>query len=209
LSDIFAAVNKFCEQHSADKLRIDFLIKANLEKQKQREDLSKNTILLEDVRVFLQELAEVTRNEIMCGLQDIVTLCLQSVFGPDVRFEIEVGTSRNNTSIDFFVVSEEGSHVVRMRPEDSMGGGVIDTISIGLRFGLMKILNPLPIGPVIFDEPAKMVSGDRIESIGQLIKDMSRLFNKQIIMVTHHSNLADVADCSVLVQKQNGISTIS
>ncbi len=207
-SSLFRAVKERSERHEANKLRFQFLQDDSKQKQEKKEAIINHTALLEKVRVFLQELAEATRDEITKGLQDVVTLCLQSVFGPDIRFEIEVGTLRNHTSIEFYVVSEEGEHSVKLKPEDSMGGGVIDTISIGLRFGLLKILNPTPIGPVILDEPAKMVSSDRIESIGLLIKDLSVIFGKQVIMVTHHASLADIADHSVWIQKERGVSSV-
>jgi DNA repair exonuclease SbcCD ATPase subunit len=160
--------------------------------------------LYEEVRTFLQTLAEATRNEIMSGLQEIVTRCLQSVFGPHLSFEIEVETKRNNTGIEFYVVNTAGEHTIRLRPEDNMGGGVIDTISIGLRFGLLKVLTPSPKGPIFLDEPAKMVSGDRIESIANLLKELADLFDKQIIMVTHHQSIMEIVDSSIHVRNENG-----
>lgn len=160
--------------------------------------------LLEEVRVFMQTLAEATRDEIMSGLQEIVTRCLQSVFGPYMSFEIEVETKRNNTGIEFFVVNTSGEHAVRLRPEENMGGGVIDTISIGLRFGLLKILTPTPKGPIFLDEPAKMVSSDKIDSIAHLLKELAELFDKQIIMVTHHESMLEIVDNAIYVRNENG-----
>lgn len=160
--------------------------------------------LLEEVRLFMQTLAEATRDEIMSGLQQIVTRCLQSVFGPHLTFEIEVETKRNNTGIEFYVVNTDGEHTVRLKPEENMGGGVIDTISIGLRFGLLKILTPAPEGPIFLDEPAKMVSSDRIDSIANLLKELADLFDKQVIMVTHHDSLLEIVDNSIYVRNENG-----
>lgn len=160
--------------------------------------------LLDGVRVFMQTLAEATRDEITSGLQQIVTRCLQSVFGPHLSFEIEVETKRNNTGIEFYVVNTAGEHTIRLRPEENMGGGVIDTISIGLRFGLLKILTPAPEGPIFLDEPAKMVSADRIDSIANLLKELSELFDKQVIMVTHHSSIVEVVDHAIYVRNENG-----
>jgi DNA repair exonuclease SbcCD ATPase subunit len=208
LNDIQNIVKVVNDVHQAKKIRLDFLKQEIDEKQLKKLSLQEANKLLEQVRVFLQELAEFTRDQIMSGLQEVVTLCLQSIFGPDISFEIEVGTLRNNTSIEFYVVSREGDQIVRLKPEDAMGGGVIDTVAIGLRFGLLKVLNPTPIGPVILDEPAKMVSADRIDSIGLLIKDLSRIFGKQILMVTHHHQLTDIADHYVWIEKQAGVSNV-
>lgn len=171
--------------------------------------LTKQISLYEEVRVFLQKMAEATRKQVAAGLENIVTLCLQAVFGPDMTFEIEIDTSRNNTVIEFYVVNTEGEIAVRQTLEDSYGGGVVDTASIGLRYGLLRVLNPEPIGPIILDEPAKMVSVDRIKSIGQLIQELNRLFKKQSIMVTHHEALMEIVDNAIYFEKINGITEVS
>lgn len=165
--------------------------------------------LLDGVQVFLQTLSEATRDEITSGLQEIVTRCLQSVFGPHLHFEIEVETKRNNTGIEFYVRNESGEHSVRLKPEESMGGGVIDTISIGLRFGLLKILTPQPEGPIFLDEPAKMVSADRVDSVANLLKELTDLFDKQVLVVTHHSSITDIVDRANYVHNEDGRSILS
>lgn len=162
--------------------------------------------LLEEVRIFMQTLAEATRDEIMTGLEEIVTRCLQSVFGPELSFEIEVETKRNNVGVEFYVVDTSGEHPVRLPPVGNMPGGAIDTIAIGLRFGLLKFITPIPEGPMYMDEPAKMVSSDRVISIANLLKELSDLFGIQIIMVTHHEALLDLADNSIYVKKEKGRS---
>lgn len=196
------------QEYEQSLTRIDVL-EQELEKSKEQyEDLLKEIKLFEEVRIFLQELAEVARFQVKSGLETIVTLCLQAVFGPHMSFEIDINTSRNNTVVDFYVVNTEGGGVVRDSPEDTMGGGVVDTCAIGLRFGLLKILNPEPIGPIILDEPAKMVSGDLIQNIASLLQELSQMFGKQNIIVTHHTSLMDVVDHSIHFEKVNGVTRI-
>jgi DNA repair exonuclease SbcCD ATPase subunit len=192
----------------------DLMKAENLEREikKKQETVAKlieQMTLLEEVRVFLQELAEVARHEIASGLEQVVTLCLQAVFGETMSFEIEINTSRNATSIQFYVVNIDGEEAVRFTPEESMGGGVVDTVSIGLRFGMLKILNPQPTGPIILDEPAKMVSADLIDSIAALLQELTRMFEKQNILVTHHTSLMDVVDNAIYFEKVDGISKTS
>lgn len=207
--EILRQADSFLEEHRNKERRLDFL---DAEIKDLLEDMQKypsQLALLEGVRVFMQTLAEATRDEIMAGLQQIVTRCLQSVFGMHLSFEIEVETKRNNTGIEFYVRNEAGEHPVRLKPEENMGGGVIDTISIGLRFGLLKILTPTPEGPIFLDEPAKMVSADRIDSIANLLKELSDLFDKQVIMVTHHGSIMDVVDNAIHVTNENGRTIIT
>lgn len=154
----------------------------------ERESFQAHTELLERVRVFVQGLAEATRGEIVAGLEQIVTTCLQIMFGDTYRFEIEVETKRNQTTVEFYVVQDGGEHPVRLRPVGNMAGGILDTISIGLSFGILKVVPEPPDGPILFDEPAKMVSDDRAAGIIHLLVEMSRLFERQVILVTHHEH---------------------
>lgn len=159
-----------------------------VKKHEEREAFRNHTALLERVRVFVQGIAEATRGEIVSGLEQIVTTCMQIMFGDTYRFEIDVETKNNNTTVEFYVVKDEGEQVVRLKPVGNMAGGMIDTISIGLSFGILKVVPNPPEGPILFDEPAKMVSDDRAASIIHLLVEMGTLFERQIILVTHHEH---------------------
>lgn len=203
---LIQTVDRLIKEHEEDAIRLERM-KMEVEKKiRYRDELVPKIALWEESRVFLQTLAEATRDEIMAGLQEVVTLCLQSVFGPHLSFEIEVETKRNSTGIEFYVVNTAGKEPIRLKPVGNMGGGVLDTISIGLRFGLLKILNPLPEGPLILDEPAKMVSGDRIVSITTLLKELLVMFGKQSIMVSHHVSLLESVDNAIHMRNEHGIS---
>lgn len=164
--------------------------------------------VLEGARNFLQVISEETRNRVTSGLESVVTMCIQAVFGYDYSFRISPDTKRNATVIDFLIVDNSGDEEILLPPETNFGGGMIDTISIGLRFGLLKVLAIPPKTPMILDEPAKMVSEDRIQSIASLINELARTFDKQVIMVTHRDGLMELADNSIVVRKEKGTSII-
>lgn len=172
------------------------------------ESIKKKLELFEEVRIFFQELAEIARVEVASDLEHVVTLCLQAVFGEDFSFEIEIDTSRNNTVIEFYVIDNSGPEPVRRPPEASMGGGTVDTCAIGLRFGLLQILDPKPVGPIILDEPAKMVSEGIVEGIASLLKELTTIFKKQTILVTHHKTVEDVIENPIHFEKVNGYTRL-
>lgn len=211
---IIRAIDEYINQYNRKDYELQSLKKRAEELNGRLNGIPSSLDLLEEVRIFLQTLAEATRKEITAGLEEIVTRCLQSVFGPSMSFEIEAETKRNNVGLEFYVVDKNvvdpiTREPLRLIPEDNLGGGVIDTISIGLRFGLFKVINPAPEVPFIFlDEPAKMVSGDRIDNIGNLIKELSDIFGKQIIMVTHHQPIMDILDNAIYVRNINGKTVI-
>lgn len=178
--------------------------------QEQQEKHAKNIDLFERSRVFLQRLAEITRKQIADTLDKGVTMCLQAVFGEHLRFETEIKTSRNNTAVYFYVVdtsSPDGE--IRFPPEETMGGGVVDTCAFGLRFCLSEMLDPVPEGPFILDEPAKMVSGDLVRQLGHVLVQLSKLYRRQTIMVTHHEVLKEIVDNYIHVTRRNGVSFVA
>lgn len=166
------------------------------------------TELLNEVRTFLHVLSEATRNEVTRGLEQVVTLCIHTVFGEDYNFKIKVTSKSNNPSVDFLVVDTSGEAPYELPPDYSFGGGMIDTIAIGLRFGLLKVLPVPPRGPIMLDEPAKMVSKDRAERVANMIKELALIFNKQIIMVTHSEEIMQTTDNCIIVHKDGDRSKV-
>jgi DNA repair exonuclease SbcCD ATPase subunit len=203
---LLSITNRIIKEYEDSLVKLEILEKDIKRNKDNYTQLDEQITLYEEVRVFLQDLAKDARQQVASGLENIVTLCLQAVFGPTMSFEIEIETSRNNTVIDFYVVNTDGEYAVRDSPEDSMGGGVVDTAAIGLRFGLLKILNPEPIGPIIMDEPAKMVSADKIDSIASLLQELTQMFDKQIIIPTHHESLMTAVDNTIYFEKINGVT---
>lgn len=207
-ANLLKVTDRVIREFEDSLIKIEMLEKDIEKNQDTFDKLTEEIALFEEVRVFLQQLAQAARKQVAAGLESIVTLCLQSVFGPTMSFEIEIDTNNNNTVIDFFVVNTDGEHTVRFPPEESMGGGVVDTCAIGLRYGILKVLDPEPIGAVILDEPAKMVSGDKVTSIGELIRELNRIFGKQCIVVTHHEPLMDIVDKAIFFEKIDGITHV-
>lgn len=206
--ELFSQIDQFTKAHEAKKTEEQLVKQSVADYEERLAAIPPKVELLEKVRIFLQTLAEATRDEIMAGLEDITTRCIQSIFGPHYRFEIEVETKRNNTGLEFYVIDESVSPPLRITPDDNLGGGMIDTIAIGLRFGLLKVVHPMPEGPIFLDEPAKMVSGDLILQIGLLLKELSEIFDRQILLSTHHQVLMDNLDNSIFVKRENGISIV-
>lgn len=209
IQNILLTTEKAISKYEAALIELDEVEAEIKEIDREIASIEKNQELYEGVQVLLQDLAEVTREEVASDLEGVVTLCLQAIFGEELSFEIDIDTSRNNTVIEFYVVDTSGTEPVRLPPEDSMGGGLVDTCAIGLRFGLLQILDPKPLGPIILDEPAKMVSGGKIEAIASLLEELTAIFKKQSIFVTHHPSIMDVVENSIHFEKVNGYTIAS
>lgn len=198
-----------------DKLK-DFISKEKGKKEKLLEQLKKyeeeileleNTIeLLEKVIILFQKTSEFARSQAKLQIENLVTKCLQYIFESDIKFTIEIEELRNKANAQFYVISENGGIEIKTRPELSRGGGVVDIVSLALRIAFLQIHNPKIQGPLILDEPAKHVSEDYIYNVGDFLKEMSEMFNRQIIMVTHNQHLSALSENSYRIDLNGSTS---
>jgi DNA repair ATPase RecN len=73
---------------------------------------------------------------------------------------------------------------------------------------MLEILKPRPEGPVIFDEPAKMVSAEYAGNLAYFLKQYAEKTGRQVMLVTHNPQLAEAADKSYLVTQKDGVSDV-
>lgn len=161
---------------------------------------------VEQASVVLQKLSELQRNRAKEKLQSLCTYALQYAISPDYEMEIEMGKSRGVPSAEMFIV-KKGSNT-RTSPLEGNGGGIVDIISLALRYVVMQIHHPPVDGPIIMDEPCKMVSAEYIPMISEFMKKLSADFDRQIILCTHNEYLANVSEKKIHVSIQDGESII-
>lgn len=189
-------------------------IKENLEdklvaKEKALNEITEQIDLLEQVRILLQRTSEYAREQIKQQIEMLVTHCLQFVFGPNLEFKIELNEVRNRSEADFYVISTYNNIKIKTKPQDARGGGIVDVISLALRIAVIQSIGSYSDGPLILDEPAKHVSSEYIINVAQFLKQISEVFNRQIIMVTHNQHLSEIADLTYKVELKDGSSIIS
>lgn len=164
---------------------------------------------LQESLILLQRTSEKAREFGKERLEEITTSALQFVFGPDVRFEIELGESAGRPQAEFYLVSNQAGKEVRTKPMESNGGGIVDIIALALRIAVLQIHHDPQInGPIILDEPGKHVSEEYAERMATFLQQMSAHFKRQIIMVTHQPYLAEIAEKAFEVQMIGGKSQV-
>ncbi len=187
-----------------EKLEKDLAAKEN-----QLEEVTNSIDILEQVRLLLQRASEYAREQIKQQIEMLVTHCLQFVFGPNLEFVIELNEVRGKTSAEFYVVSTYDDVKIKTKPQDARGGGIVDVISLALRIAVIQSTDLYKDGPLILDEPAKHVSNEFINNVAQFLKQISDVFHRQIIMVTHNQYLSEIADLAYKVELKNGISEVT
>lgn len=173
--------------------------------QQNLSDIQEFLELKKETEEFLRKMSKTLREETIKRLEVIITNALQHVLQEDISFKIDMPTDKPEAY--FSVINNYDGVIVQNEPEDSRGGGIIDTISVALRLALAELFQIK--GPLILDEPAKQLSEEYIDNFASFLRMISSEFNRQIIMITHNTTLAECGDVVYNVDKKNGISIVN
>lgn len=170
----------------------------------------------EDIQIWqltqalLAKSAEYARAQLVARIEETVTAALRAVFVDDnLNFKVVMGTLGGQPSASWSVVSRYGDKVVAASPEDARGGGIVDVVSLALRLSLLELARPPVQGPVVLDEPGKMLSREYLPNLAEFLKKYAEATGRQIVLVTHWEQLAEAADVSYRVSQKDGISEVS
>ena len=177
-------------------------------KTKEHSKQTKSCTDLTNARILLEKCNIISRDFVRAEVEQLVTQSLRSIFdNPLIKFEIEFVEKRNQTEAEFSLAVEGEESQVSGDIISTYGGGIVDIISISLRVILMQLLKLE--GPLILDEPGKNISSQFINNFGKFLTDISKAFNRQIIMITHNNTLANCANNTIEVEQKNGVSKIN
>ncbi|MCX7951780.1 MAG: ATPase [Clostridiales bacterium] len=203
-------LNKEKEEYYKLKGQLDILENEKKNLNFKLTDLNKEEEKLLLVKHLLQNAAEFARNQSKQQIEYIVSNCLQYIFNSNLEFKIELTEKANRNEAEFYVITSLDDEMKLItKPETSRGGGVVDIVSLALRIALLEAHNPKINGPLILDEPAKHVSEDFIINVADFLKQVSNMFKRQIIMVTHNTHLLESADIKYRIELIDGVSTVT
>jgi len=206
IKELADTLEKMKKIYLINKTREEELQKRQLEVKEELVKLRADNDLLEQVRILLQQTSEFSREQARQQVEWLVTSALQAVFGGEIEFKIELVENRNRPEAEFYVLSRYEGVEVKVKPQDARGGGIVDVVSLALRFAILHLFQPPLSGPIILDEPAKHVSEEYIASVAQFLKNISTYFDRQVIMVTHNNYLSEMADIAYRVELKEGKS---
>ena len=205
LDNQIAYLKDYASKEMGKKEKLDEQLNEHLKKYAH---INSQLELLERVTVLFQKTSEFARNQAKSQIESLVTKCLQFIFESNVKFTIEIEDLRNKASAEFYVIDETEDLEIKTKPELSRGGGVVDIVSLALRIAFLQIQKPTIQGPLILDEPAKHVSQEFINNVGEFLRQTSEMFNRQIIMITHDNYLSSLSNKSYRVDLINTISRV-
>lgn len=181
------------------------LLRQQLKEQKKAlTDAERSIDTWEKVQVLLTKTSEFAREQLKTRIEETVTAALQAVFGEGMEFRIIITTFRDQPAAEWQVVSKYGDIEVAGNPQDARGGGITDIVSLALRLAMMELARPKVTGPVVLDEPGKMVSKEYAANMAYFLKEYAAKTGRQIILVTHNEELAAMGNKTYQVIK-NGL----
>jgi len=155
----------------------------------EREELARanrrlNAVL--EAQEILQRLAQQTQQQVHKCIAEVVTRCLDTVFGDDAyEFEIQFERKRGKTEAKL-VFLRDGFEI---DPMDAAGGGVIDVCGFALRLACLILKSPPSRRLLVLDEPFKHLSKNYRPRIRCLLEALADDLKIQFIMVTHDPDL--------------------
>uniref|UniRef100_UPI0034E247B2 SbcC/MukB-like Walker B domain-containing protein n=1 Tax=Methanothrix sp. TaxID=90426 RepID=UPI0034E247B2 len=90
---------------------------------------------------------------------------------------------------------------------EMMSGGERIAIAIAMRLALAKALAGGAVEAIMLDEPTIHLDSQRRRDLVKVFRKLGTI--PQMLIVTHDSDLEEVADTIILVRKEHGISTAS
>lgn len=150
--------------------------------------LQRKLLEFEKAKALILELAKQSKQDIKTYLENIVTNALQIVYGKEYSFVIEIEPRKDQEEIHFYLKVDDNLLEPR---KDTVAGGMLDIMSIGLKIGVVSLINSEPV--LFFDEPLKNLGA--YSFIGaNILKEFSKEFDLQILLITHDNALMEVAD---------------
>lgn len=157
--------------------------------------LSEEEDQINQAYTFLQVVADEAQNEIKADVDGLVTMAVQSIFGNDYTFDLQI--DRTNTSAPYKPIVWETVDGVATQytPKDEMGGSMVDPIAFIFRVVLRSLKIEPSRNTFWLDEPMKnMGKGELLISAADMLREVSHSLGLQLIIITHEDELAWRAD---------------
>ena len=170
--------------------------------------ISENELRIEEIKLkkeLFAKAAEVldlaqasVRMNIKVGFETIVTYALQYILGTDYMFELDFGRRGKLQEVNLNVKTPTLTEA--FDPLDTSGGGTIDIIALALRVAMLELHKPVIAGPIILDESFKHLSRQHLNKAGSFLNALSERIGRQVIMISHKSELMNQVDKTIEVK---------
>jgi len=173
------------------------------------EELEKELKRLEKIQKFVRDLEHIRYAFSRDGVQKLIRQIAAPTMSRFAReylekFNLDITDITINEDFDVSVV-KEGEEI----PISSLSGGEKVAVAIALRLAIAKVMSG-KISTIIMDEPTTHLDEERRRELVEIMKGFFReeASIPQMIIITHHRELEDVADTVYRFEKVEGISRV-
>lgn len=190
----------------AQKAKRDLLEKQRVTAVTAKEDAETQLGIFDKVQILLQKTSDYARRQAKERIEAIVSEALNVVFGGSHRFAIELSLKSNQPVAEYFL--NDGTVITKLeKPDYDRGGGKIDVITLALRLAIGEMEGIQ--GPLLLDEVGKHISREYTANVAYFLKEYGEQFNRQVVLITHNSDLAEIGDLGLAVTCRNGVSEVT
>jgi len=169
--------------------RIDALL---TEKKLSIEQLEEEKNKLETVQQLIndtieaqniaQHISQIVQQQAHEKISNVVTKCLEAVFGEDYGFKINFERKRGRTEAKLILL--KGGHEID-EPLNADSGGVVDVGALALRLSGIVLSKPALKHVILMDEPFRNLDTTNRRNMRLLLEELANNFKVQFIIVTH------------------------
>lgn len=158
-----------------------------------------------DALPIILKIGQLHRQFSLEKIEALVTSALRVVFEHPYTFKLRQEEKRGQIELVPIVIDGD----LELEPASSMGGGIIDVLSIALRIILWSMMKDKPESVMVMDEPARHVNSEKsVRNLASLFEQVSKSMGLQFIIVTNRPNLSHNADLVYRVHKSKGVSVV-
>ena len=197
------------EKNSSLEKKQEDLKKENEKISELGEELSKLKAKFEGVVKFITKLNSIRNAFSRDGVQKMLRQRIAPLISEFARnylerFNLDITDVSVSEDFEISVIKEGGEISIK-----SISGGEKVAIAIALRLAIAKALAG-KISTIVMDEPTTHLDEERRRELVEIMKSFFRegATIPQMIIVTHHRELEDVADTVYRVEKVSGVSKV-
>lgn len=202
-SDITSLKNKLLQ----DKAKKDLLLQHKQRAVDAINEATEQIGIFDKVQILLQKTSEYARQQAKDRIENVVSEALNVVFGGCHSFVIDLGIRAGQPVADYYL-NDGNTYTKLEKPDYDRGGGKVDIIALALRLAIGEMEGIQ--GPLFLDEVGKHVSKEYAPNVAYFLKQYSAQFDRQIILITHNADLAEIGETSISVsRKTSGESEVT
>ena len=187
-------IEEIKNKYNLIKSRISILKKDINKYNKQIKENELYLMRIEEAQTLIMKACHDSVENFKNTIAEMSALGLKEIFGENYQLLIEFDTrgKENLTSEAYLTLIHENGF--KQDPYTSEGGGFRHCLAFLLRISLLTMSIPEVNLILILDEPLRDLSEDKRELGGEMIRNICKELNIQVIMSTNESDIAKISD---------------